>query len=313
MSALPPLPPNVEELAAPQLLGGVWNWCLYGVLAVQTYVYSYNFSKDSRRVKCLVYGVFFLETLQTALSGADLYYWFASGFGKLDHLASPYLTFFDVPIIGSVVSLTVQFFFVYRIWVLSEKKSWWLCFLIVLCSVVSSIGAFTGGTLTHVRGRFVTGRILKMLALTWLVGNTVSDILIATAMLTQRKSRVGSFRNHALVSIVRLTIESNIATTTVSVASLLMVALYPDKNCTSVLGKIYSNTLLVSLNNRILIREKTASEGAIHSPVSTFPSTTSRSEATTDIILMDMQKPLQTLKVHPLGKHNISERIINIA
>ncbi|KAI0000788.1 hypothetical protein BJV74DRAFT_114170 [Russula compacta] len=28
-------PPNVTEIAAPTLLGDVWNWALYGVLVVQ--------------------------------------------------------------------------------------------------------------------------------------------------------------------------------------------------------------------------------------------------------------------------------------
>jgi hypothetical protein len=75
-----------------------------------------------------------LETLQTALSGGDLYYWFSSGFGNIDHLMDPYASAFDVPIIGSIVSGAVQYFFVYRVWVLSDRKSWWLC---VVISVVS--------------------------------------------------------------------------------------------------------------------------------------------------------------------------------
>jgi hypothetical protein len=83
-------------------------------------------------IRFVVYIVFFLETVQTALSGADLYYWFAVGFGKPDHLFSPFLSFLDVPIMGSVVALIVQFFFVYRIWVLSEKRWWWLCTIICL-------------------------------------------------------------------------------------------------------------------------------------------------------------------------------------
>jgi hypothetical protein len=82
------------------------------------------------------YGVFFLETLQTALSGADMYYWFGSGYGNMNHLSDPYASAFDVPIIGSIVAGAVQFFFVYRVWVLSNKKSWWLCAMI---SVVSRL------------------------------------------------------------------------------------------------------------------------------------------------------------------------------
>ena len=85
----------------------------------------------------VVYGIFSLETVQTALSGADLYYWFAVGFGNVFQLTMPFASFVDVPIMGSVVSLSVQFFFVYRILVLSEKRSWWLC--VVICLVTSSL------------------------------------------------------------------------------------------------------------------------------------------------------------------------------
>ena len=87
-------------------------------------------------IRFVVYGIFLLETVQTIFSGADLYYWFAAGFGNVDQLTSPFLTFLDVPIMGAVVSLSVQFFFVYRISVLSEKRSRWLS--VIICLVTSS-------------------------------------------------------------------------------------------------------------------------------------------------------------------------------
>jgi len=321
MSDLPPIPPDIEEIAAPLLLATIWNWCLYGALIVQLYVYSYNFPGDRRLIKLLVYGVFLTETLQTALSGADVYYWFVSGFGNMNHLASPYASAFDVPILGSVVSLTVQVFFAYRIWVLGGKESWWLSLLICLCSAVDATAAFAGGTYTHVRGKFVHGQILKILALTWLIGNTVSDLLIASAMLyhlTRRRARETYFSSHALVRIVRLTIETNIVTTTVSIVATLMVAVFPEKNwyvCpTAILGKLYSNTLLVSLNNRISLRDRSGVQsGVTRSPAGTYPSNSSRSEGT-DIMLMDMDKRTTTVKIHEFGMENTpQESVINIA
>ncbi|KAH9952897.1 hypothetical protein BC827DRAFT_1251797 [Russula dissimulans] len=48
-------------------------------------------------------------------------------FGNFEHLTSPYATVFDVPMTGTLVSLTVQCFFMYRILVLSKKQAWWLC------------------------------------------------------------------------------------------------------------------------------------------------------------------------------------------
>ena len=114
-------------------------------------MYSYNFPEDKALLRLfgmpnipfpfscsdslhVVYALFLLETLQTALSGADLYYWFISGYGNLARITSPHLSTFDVPIIESVVSLSVQFYFAYRIWVFSLKKSRWLCLTICLVS-----------------------------------------------------------------------------------------------------------------------------------------------------------------------------------
>jgi hypothetical protein len=78
-----------------------------------------------------VYTVFLLETVQTALTGADVYYWFASGYGELNRLATPFASSIDVPIMESMVSAMVQFFYAYRVWILSNK-SWRFCSFICL-------------------------------------------------------------------------------------------------------------------------------------------------------------------------------------
>jgi len=267
------LPPNPADVAAPLLLGTVWNWSLYGVLLVQLYVYSYNFPKDRILLKLLVYGLFLLETLQTASSGADLYYWFASGFGNMERLSDPHASAFDVPIVGAIASLAVQFFFAYRVWVLSNKNSLWICLIIGICacSTVDAAAAFAGGIEAHISKAFASGRRLKALALTWLIGNTVTDILITVGMLyhlTKRRVTEGwPFGSRGLQKVVRLTVETNVMTTTVATISLLMVVIFPDKNwyaCpTAIVGKLYSNTLLVSLNNRISIREGPSGGGLL--------------------------------------------------
>jgi hypothetical protein len=86
--------------------------------------------------------------VQTALSGTDIYYWFASGYGDTRRLDDPHLASFDCMVLESLVSLSVQFFFAYRIWVLSLKKFWWYCLIICLvspskvcCSSILSLAA----------------------------------------------------------------------------------------------------------------------------------------------------------------------------
>ena len=123
-------------------------------------MYSRCFPKDNKYIKLLgtknshliptcfsltkhfvVYSIFFLETVQTVLSGADLYYWFVAGFGDINFI-TPFASFFDMQIVGSIVSLSVQLFFVYRIRVLSrlcEKRSRWLCIIICLVTLSPKI------------------------------------------------------------------------------------------------------------------------------------------------------------------------------
>jgi hypothetical protein len=104
---------------------------------------TYEHLPDSHASHFTVYCIFLLETLQTSLNGADLYYWFASGFGNMNHITSPYASAFDTPIMGAVVSFMVQMFFVYRIWVLGKRRTWLLCVLIVaVCRSLSGPGSY---------------------------------------------------------------------------------------------------------------------------------------------------------------------------
>ncbi|KAH9176079.1 hypothetical protein EDB89DRAFT_1941705 [Lactarius sanguifluus] len=216
----PPIPPHIEELYASEfrLLGVLWNWTLYGVLVVQLYVYSYNFPGDRTLLKLLVYSVFLVETLQTALTGADLYYWFVSGFGNMDHLSSPHLSAIDVPIIGSIVTLAVQLFFMYRIWILSGRSFRFICLFICLCSAVAAVAAFSTGVYSHVLNKFSSNQTLKILTLRriWLSGNSASDLLIVGSMLfhlgRRRREGDGYFSDHAISRVVRLTVETNVLT-----------------------------------------------------------------------------------------------------
>ncbi|KAH9068063.1 hypothetical protein EDB83DRAFT_2519177 [Lactarius deliciosus] len=293
----PPIPPNVAEIAAPMLLGALWNWTLDSSSGED--VYSYNFPGDRTLIKLLVYSVFLVETLQTALTGADLYYWFVSGFGKMDHLTAPYESPFDVPIIGAIVALIVQFFFVYRIW--SSHRSLTLVpishFPTSQFSIVAAAAGLYGGIYTHVHKKFASGRMLKVLALTWVGGNASADILIAASLLiylVRRRREGGHFSDHTLSKVVRLTIETNVLTSTVGIVALLTIAIFPDKpwfTCpTAVFGKLYSNTLLVSLNNRISIRE---GRGAV---VRSPPfAANSQPESSSEIVHVEFEKPSAAL------------------
>jgi hypothetical protein len=132
---------------------------LYVILSVLTLttfadVYSYNFPDDRLVVKSvgkhrilppcylndeaiiLAYFLFALETVQTALTGADVYYWFVDGFGNFERLHDSHFAPIDIPIILSIISFVVQGCLCYRIWMLN-KRSPKFCLVIgvVRCTV----------------------------------------------------------------------------------------------------------------------------------------------------------------------------------
>ncbi|KAH9980890.1 hypothetical protein BGW80DRAFT_1453845 [Lactifluus volemus] len=257
MASLPSAPPEVIKHTAPLLFGFLANWWLHGVLCVQTYVYSYNFPDDKRTVKALAYFVFLLETVQTIMTGADTYYWFIEGYGVLERLQESHLTPIDIPLIEAVISLIVQEYFCYRIWTLTRNP--WLCIAIGTIAIVQFIGCFWGGMASLVVGKYIVSKVALYL---WTIPSAAVDILIAGSMiyLLRRVRDQGSrFSNHALVRVVRLVVETNALTAGVAIGSLTLFLSFPNEIyyvfTSGIIGKLYSNALLVSLNNRIYFRD----------------------------------------------------------
>ncbi|KAH8997932.1 hypothetical protein EDB92DRAFT_1308941 [Lactarius akahatsu] len=238
---------KIAAAAAPLLFGPVFNWALYGVLCVQIYVYSYNFPMDRRPLKFLVYFVFLLETVQTALTGADIYYWFVAGFGNVERLWNPHFTIVDVAIIGTVISFIVQAYFCYRIWVLNSRSSW-VCWIIAVAAVTQSAGGMWASIKPLTVEKYVTPKAAIYL---WAISSALADVLIAIAMTLLLRRASGNFSNFALIRVVRLTIETNTLTAALVITSLVLFAAFPNElyyiYLVELWGKVYSNTLLILL------------------------------------------------------------------
>lgn len=71
-----------------------------------------------------VYFVLAFETAQTIMNGVDVFNNYARGFGNLLIISNPYLGSVYTPIMGSIMSMIVQLFFCYRIWLISHMP--WL-------------------------------------------------------------------------------------------------------------------------------------------------------------------------------------------
>ncbi|KAI0261391.1 hypothetical protein BC834DRAFT_972795 [Gloeopeniophorella convolvens] len=256
-SPFPPIPPDIASTTAPILLGNLFNWGLFGVLVVQFYIYLSTFQKDRTLNKILVYSVFLLETAQTFLTAADVFYWFGSGYGNVLRLNNPYISAFDTPMLGAVVGFIVQSYFCYRIWLLQESL-WWLSLIIESVAIAQGVGGFVGGIKGHLLGKFSEAHRSIGYVYVWLAGSAVADVIIAASMtyllVRSRKSEYQHSANNVMTNLVRLTIETNAASAIVALIGLVLFAAIPNHGYyytpTAIVGKLYSNTLLMTFNNR---------------------------------------------------------------
>ncbi|KAF8266450.1 hypothetical protein EI94DRAFT_1733007 [Lactarius quietus] len=244
---------DVTGLAAPlQLYGPLFNWALYGVLCVQIYVYTCNFPRDRPSLKFIVYFVFLLETVQTSLAGADVYYWFIAGFGNVEQLENFHFSPIDIPVILAVISLIVQGHFCYHIRALKRWPSW-ICWIIGVAALTQSVLGMWLGIKSFASGRkYLTTRTPLYL---WSISSALGNILIAVAMTLSLRRASAKFSSFVLIRVVRYTIETNALTASLAFTILVLHAAFPNKlyyiPVAEIIGKVYSNTFLVSLNSRI--------------------------------------------------------------
>ncbi|KAI0289825.1 hypothetical protein BC826DRAFT_586736 [Russula brevipes] len=96
----------------------------------------------------------------------------------------------------------------------------------------------------------------------WFIASSLSDILIAIAMTSLlRRTRwdQGRYSTYVLPRVVQLTIETNTLTASVAIISFVVYIAFPNDIYftfpTGVIEKLYSNTLFLTLNNRIYFRD----------------------------------------------------------
>ncbi|KZT25857.1 hypothetical protein NEOLEDRAFT_279948 [Neolentinus lepideus HHB14362 ss-1] len=255
------IPPDINLLVGPQLFGFLFNWGLFGVLSVQVYLYYLYFPGDNRRLKALVYGLYIFETAQTALATSDAVKWLVTGWGRPEALQKIYTSWLNVPVMGGMISATVQLFFCWRIWILSN--SIYLPIVIALVALVSGTAGVASGIMLRRLDDISEISTLTPPTSVWLTCSALADVLIAIAMTyLLTRAKVGLRRTDRLINrLVRLTIETGMVTALWAVVDVILFNAFKHNNLhmcpATTLAKLYSNTLLVMFNNRQFVERNT--------------------------------------------------------
>ncbi|KAJ3502020.1 hypothetical protein NLJ89_g9076 [Agrocybe chaxingu] len=116
----------------PQFVSALLNSVLFGILSLQVYIFYLAFPDDPAYTKALVYGIYILEAVQTALTFESGYRMYVSSFGNfysLDQVGNLWLT---VPILTAVGTVVAQTFYAHRVYRLSKSKAVWTVIILEL-------------------------------------------------------------------------------------------------------------------------------------------------------------------------------------
>ncbi|KAJ7186879.1 hypothetical protein C8R46DRAFT_1206873 [Mycena filopes] len=214
---------NIAAIVGPMFIGNILNWMLFGTLIMQLWTYYHNFPHDSRPLRGLVYLVFFMDAVQTVLLTHHGWWFTITIWGVPDKFEELVWSAPTIPFMAGLISGSVQCFYAWRIWVLTNNK--WMhgvSVLIVLVALTQALNAMVAALIT------------------WLAGSLANDVVITTCMLwilTRAKNQSAWGPTESLLTkLIHRVIQSG------ETVHLTLVAY--------ILGKVYSNSFFLTLNLR---------------------------------------------------------------
>ncbi|KAJ7916147.1 hypothetical protein B0H13DRAFT_2323635 [Mycena leptocephala] len=243
-------------------IGVLVSYVLFGVTTTQAYIYYSRFPDDSAKLKALVAFVWVCEFGHAICVGHTLYTYTISDYGHPESLALATPKSLGTAVFFSgVIAASVQGFFSFRIYALSQKLYisiliWGMAFLRLLACTVMFVGVLDMTSLAHYETQWGW-----LLTATWSVSTANDWTITATLVVLLYKQRANVFkRTAALVDkIIAWTIETGMLT---SAANIAMLACFVTMEgnliwlAIVVVGaRLFSNSLLASLNSRTTLRE----------------------------------------------------------
>jgi len=254
----PPVPTGTLLTIGPTLVGSLISYALFGISVMQIYLYHINFPRDSWKLKALVYVVFSLDIFQSVAVAILCWHTLVSGWGRPSALLFPGWTFSAVPAASGIVALFVQTFYAWRIYLLGHWRSIpgvIIFFALAQCAAALAIAI---GFVPLKNVELLHKPNMNARTIVWLGGAALTDLIVSISMLYllygARHSRF-SETQRMIERLIRLTIETGVATATTAVIELIFFLSFPPSSGMHLLAalslcKVYSNALMTSLNSR---------------------------------------------------------------
>ncbi|KAJ3875483.1 hypothetical protein F5051DRAFT_414123 [Lentinula edodes] len=246
---------QLSLIFGPMLVGVFLNCILYGVLAVQTFIYFQTYKKDNPRIKAFVWYLYILETLNTGFDIGMMLEPLVFRYGTERAVSRVPIMLSADPIVTVLISTPVQIFMAWRIKVISGSK--WLFYAITFFAVCSFIGGLANTIAVTIINQYANLHQFDGSVITWLASSAVTDILITVSLvwsLWRKRTNVRA-TDDAISRIIRLTVQTGAITAVSATLDVILFLAVPNTTVNFVwdfaLSKLYTNALMSTLNARV--------------------------------------------------------------
>ncbi|PBK75660.1 hypothetical protein ARMSODRAFT_400827 [Armillaria solidipes] len=250
---------DINNTFGAMLIGALVTMVIYGITTLQTYFYFMTYPQDSPRIKSFVGLIWGLDTVHVVFMCHTMHHYLIAGFGNPAYLVEGTWSLFSSIMINMIISFLVQCFFALRIHGLCPKPyKWWITSVIGsmvfahLCFGIETVGQF------FVRKEFSRLNEVNYVAvLPFAITAILSDLLIALGLcFLLRRSRTNFANTDYIIKIlVRYAITRCLLTSLMAVVETILATSFHSFAIDFVIGKIWSNSLLASLNSRRSLRD----------------------------------------------------------
>ncbi|CAA7266023.1 unnamed protein product [Cyclocybe aegerita] len=245
-------------------IGFSLNVLLLGIMVTQVYLYYTQYKRDRLWVKIYVAALFVLDIFNTIFIFLYLYRALITFFGDVEYLQTADWLFVTDPATTGMIACMVHLFFAWRVFVLT--KTWIYASFITAVAIAGGIASIMTAVEVSRTPKFVDFRNFKMTVIIWLAADAVGDVVITSVLVwhlpfnsahdgtSKRKHKTGFQHSDMMVDrIIRVTIQTGLVTMIVASLDLLFFLIDPTGTHLLLnfpLSKLYSNSLMSSLNSR---------------------------------------------------------------
>lgn len=253
---------DIRDTFGAGLIGGMVAAILYGITTLQTYLYYVYYPRDTHGLKVLVASIWVIDTLHVSFMCHALYYYLVTNFGDPDNLGTGVWSLFTSLGLNLVMAVLVQTYFAFRIYHLTRSKiRWWLTSFLMLVVLAHFAFGLETVIFMFIKKQFSALSEITLYAATpFAITAVLSDVFIAGSLcILLHGNRSPVIETNTLVNtLIIYAINRCLLTSVVAVAEVIAFAIIPGSlwfiAIDFVIGKLYANSLLASLNSRSALR-----------------------------------------------------------